>query len=200
MHRFLPAFAAAPAWQALFWTAYLAWLGMELWILSRDRRAASGEAGDRGSLRFLVVMFGIGLWGAFTIAYRLAWGRISAPPALLVPLAVAVMLGGMAFRAWAVVTLGRFFRTSVMVLDDHRLVDSGPYRRLRNPSYTGGVVTLAGIGLALGSWPGLAWLLFWTLLGYARRIAVEDAALRRRFGADYEAFRKGRWALIPPIW
>ena len=195
-----PAYAAAPIWQALFWSSYLAWIGMELWVFSRDRRAASGDRGDRGSLRFLVVVFAIGLWGVFAAGHRLTWGRIGLPAQVLIPLAVCFIWAGMAFRLWAVVTLGRFFRTSVMVLDDHRLIGTGPYAKLRNPSYTGGVITLVGIGLAIGSWPGLVWLMAWTLIGYARRISVEDAALRARFGAEYDTYATGRWALIPPVW
>ena len=81
-----PAYAAAPIWQALFWSSYLAWIGMELWVFSRDRRAASGDRGDRGSLRFLVVVFAIGLWGVFAAGHRLTWGRIGLPAQVLIPL------------------------------------------------------------------------------------------------------------------
>ena len=195
-----PAYAAAPIWQGAFWISYVAWLGTEAWILSRDRRAARGDAGDRGSRRLLVVCFGVGLTSAFYAGQRIAWGRIGLAPHVLEPIALALMWVGVAFRLWAVSTLGRFFRTSVMVLEDHQLIDVGPYRRLRNPSYTGLATTLLGVGLAIGSWPGLAVLMAAVLAGLARRIKVEDAALRARFGAAYAAYAKKRWALIPLVW
>jgi protein-S-isoprenylcysteine O-methyltransferase len=200
MKLVVPAYAAEPGWQAAFWISYLAWVAMEMWIFSRDRRAASGEAQDQGSRRFLVMLFMVGLFGAFFIAHHLAWGRIALPLPVLMGAALALMWSGMAFRVWAVVTLGRFFRTSVFVLDDHRLIETGPYARLRNPSYTGGVATLFGIGLGLGNWLALGWLMAFMLIGYARRIRVEEAALRARFGPAYEAYARRRWVLIPPIW
>lgn len=190
----------APHEAALFWSSYIAWIGSEIWIFSRDRRAASGDAADRGSRRFLVVCYAVGLTAGFLWARRIPFGRIGLAPQATIGAGIAMMWAGIALRIWAVRTLGRFFRTSVMVLDDHRLVDTGPYRRLRNPSYTGSLITLAGIGIALGNWLSLALILACIIPGYAWRIHIEDAALRRRFGANYEAYRRGRWALIPPIW
>jgi isoprenylcysteine carboxyl methyltransferase (ICMT) family protein YpbQ len=41
---------------------------------------------------------------------------------------------------WAILTLGRFFRFVVVIQEGHRIIDRGPYRFLRHPSYTGGLV------------------------------------------------------------
>ena len=195
-----PAFAFSALSRGLFWFSYIAWLGSEAWILSRDRRPASGEARDRGSRRIIGVGFAAGLIAAFATGTRLRFGRIGLAPEILLALGLALMWGGVAFRLWAVATLGRFFRTKVMVLDDHRLIRTGPYRWLRNPSYTGTVVTLMGIGVAIGNWVSLALLLGCALPAYAWRIEVEEDALRRRFGAEHEAYAKARWALIPLVW
>jgi protein-S-isoprenylcysteine O-methyltransferase len=181
-----------------FWFSYFVWIGAEIWIFSRDRRAASGDAADRGSRRLLLVLYAIGLTAAFAWA-RTGFGGMGGRPAATA-LGLVLMWAGMALRLWAVITLGRFFRTSVMVLDDHRLITTGPYRRLRNPSYTGALTTAAGVGAALGNWVSLALLLGSLIAGYAWRIRVEDAALRGRFGAEYEAYRRSRWALVPAVW
>jgi protein-S-isoprenylcysteine O-methyltransferase Ste14 len=37
-------------------------------------------------------------------------------------------------------------------------------------------------------------------LGFAWRIRVEEASLAARFGAQYDAYRKRRWAVVPPLW
>jgi protein-S-isoprenylcysteine O-methyltransferase Ste14 len=100
---------------------------------------------------------------------------------------------GIALRLWAVRTLGRFFRVTVTVQDDHRLVDSGPYARLRNPSYTGSLITMAGVGLSIGNWLSLAAMALIPIFGFGWRIRVEEASLAARFGADYEAYRGRRW-------
>ena len=194
------AFGQSPLWSALFWISYAAWIVSEGLIFSRDRRPASGEPADRGSRRLLVLAFALGLGSAFWWGQRRRLGLIEAPPALLMALSLAMIWGGIALRFWAVRTLGRFFRTSVVVLDDHRLVDTGPYRRLRNPSYTGIMMVLTGVALGIGNWISLALLLGFAIAGFAWRIHVEEAALARRFGAAYEAYRERRWALIPFFW
>ena len=38
------------------------------------------------------------------------------------------------------------------------------------------------------------------ILGFGWRIRVEEASLAARFGAEYEAYRSRRWALVPPLW
>ena len=119
---------------------------------------------------------------------------------LLVGLGIVLIWVGVAFRLWAVRTLGRFFRVTVTTQVDHRLIDTGPYRRLSNPSYTGAMITMAGIGLAMGNWASLAAILLGAGLGFAWRIRVEEESLRARFGADFDAYRKARWALVPPLW
>jgi protein-S-isoprenylcysteine O-methyltransferase len=194
------AYSQSPVWSALFWVSYAAWIGSEIWILSRDRRAASGASEDRGSRRLLILLFIVGLSSAFMWGIRRRLGQIEAPVDLLMVVSLLLIWGGVGLRLWAVRTLGRFFRTSVQVLDDHRLIDTGPYARLRNPSYTGSLITLAGVGAGIGNWVSLALIIGFAGLGYARRIQVEERALARRFGAAFDAYKARRWALIPFFW
>lgn len=185
-------------WYQLFDVSYFAWLGMEIWIGSRDRRRAGGTSGDRGSLIVLIAMFFIVLTAAWYATVMLGWARFAA--AFRFPLflfGLALVWAGIALRLWAVRTLGRLFRTTVFVQDEHRLVESGPYRWLRHPSYTGTLLTLLGIGLCFGNWIALALLILGPLMAYSYRIAVEEKALRLRFGPQYDAFARKRWRLIP---
>ena len=50
-------------------------------------------------------------------------------------------------------------------------MEDGPYRVLRHPSYTGGLLTMVGIGLAIGNWLSL---LLVVLAAYGYRIQVEE--------------------------
>ena len=75
------------------------------------------------------------------------------------------------------------------------LVVSGPYRVTRNPMYVAMALLTAGTGLWLNTW----WVLGLLPLAIAAidRMVItrEEAYLRRRFGAEYEAFtrRVRRW-------
>ena len=196
----MPLFATHADWLSVFWTSYAAWFLMELWIRSRDRRPAKGEAKDRGSRFGFMLFIPAGLLIAFFAAFASPATRIAGQPHAVFWSAIAIIWIGMALRMWAVVTLGRFFRTSVFVLEDHRLITSGPYRWLRNPSYTGALVTMAGIGLALGNWLSLLMAPGAITIALALRIRVEDGAMRERFGEAYAAYVRRSWALIPLIW
>ena len=194
------AFAVSPLWRALFWPSFAGWIAIELAIWSRDRAAVKGRRDDKFSMLAIGVSMGVANTLAFNAPRNWPAAQIAASPYLLTAVGIALIWAGIAFRLWAVRTLGRFFRVTVMVQDDHRLVDTGPYRTLRNPSYTGAMVTIAGVGLAIGNWVSLAAMVLIPLLGFGWRIRVEEASLAARFGADYEAYRSRRWALIPPIW
>lgn len=64
-------------------------------------------------------------------------------------------LSGIGLRYWAIRTLGEYCTSAVVVTDAHRLVDHGPFCRLRHPGYTGVMLFGAGMVLMLGSWVGV---------------------------------------------
>ena len=195
-----PLFMASPTWRTAFLVSYLGWAVMEMWIFSRDRRPAKGVSSDRGSLRALVMLVWAGLGGAFVAAQQVGSARIALAPQPVFWSGIAGIWLGMALRSWAVLTLGRFFRVTVRIQEDHRLITSGPYAVLRNPSYTGGLISMAGVVLALGNWLSLAWAAACLLAGYGWRIRTEEAALASRFGQAWTDYRRRTWALIPFVW
>jgi protein-S-isoprenylcysteine O-methyltransferase Ste14 len=200
MHHFGPLFAQNPHWRIIFWVSYSAWAVMEMLLFIRDSRAARGEKRDAGSRLVLVILIPLGIFGAFFAPYKWPGARIALPgPAVFYTAIALIWIGGL-FRFWAVMTLGRFFRTSVFLQEQHKLVTSGPYRVLRHPSYTGGLLTIIGVGLAMGNWLSVAIFAGCVLLAYAWRISVEEKALAGHFGEEFAAHKQRTWALIPFIW
>lgn len=182
------------------WVSYVAWFLMEMWVMSRDRRRFAGRTVDRGSFFGFLIAIPAALIIAFNAAFAHQEWRITVLQPTLSWAGVALMWAGMAFRLWAIQTLGAFFRTSVVVQEGHQLVTAGPYRWLRHPSYTGAIATLTGLGLALGNWVSLAALAVLPTLAIAFRVHVEERALKEQFGASYDAFRKSRSAVLPLVW
>lgn len=183
-----------------FWTSFWAWIAMELWIFSRDRKAAEGKRRDRGTVFAIILFISAGMTGAFYAPHWVPLARIQPFAPALFWSAIGLIWFGIVLRVWAVLTLGRHFRTAVHILDGHKLVTSGPYRLLRHPSYTGGLITGTAIGLALGNWVSLAAAFSGMLIAYGIRILVEEAALRAAFGEAFEAHKKRTWAIIPFVW
>jgi len=191
---------APGAMQTAFWISYWAWILMEVWIFSRDIRKGTGQKKDRGSFILIMVLITVGITTAFYAPHLWPWATITLPRDQTFWTAIAMIWAGIALRVWAVLTLGKHFRTSVRILDDHKLVTSGPYRFLRHPSYTGGLITVFGVGLALGNWISLAAAFAGIFISYSVRIFVEEKALREHFGAAFDAHAKRTWAVLPPVW
>lgn len=192
-------FADRHLMQTAFTVSYAAWILMEVWIFSRDLKKGSGQKKDRGSFILICVLISAGITMAFWAPHLWPTARIP----FRIPVfwtAMAMIWAGIALRIWAVLTLGKHFRTSVRILDDHKLVTSGPYRVLRHPSYTGGLITVFGVGLAFGNWISLAAAFGGIFISYCVRIAVEEAALRNHFGAEFDAHAKRTWAVLPGVW
>ncbi|KAF9273741.1 hypothetical protein BGZ68_001246 [Mortierella alpina] len=64
-------------------------------------------------------------------------------------LATLAALAGCALRRWSFATLDRFFTYQLTIRSGHKLVQTGPYRYLRHPSYTGAVINSAATFLLL---------------------------------------------------
>lgn len=83
-------------------------------------------------------------------------------------------------RIWIVASLGRFWTTRVITLENIPLQKKGPYRFCKHPNYCVVTGEIAILPLAFGAWPiALIWLVFNAfLLGH--RIKIENAALLAR--------------------
>ena len=79
-----------------------------------------------------------------------------------------------------------------------RIVDTGPYRWVRNPMYLGHLIFFAGIAATLWSWIALAVLAF-HVLWFDRRVREDEAHLAQLFGDPYRDYcrRVKRW--IPGV-
>jgi protein-S-isoprenylcysteine O-methyltransferase Ste14 len=110
--------------------------------------------------------------------------------------AVVLVVAGLSFSVWARRTLGRNWSATVSVKVDHELVQTGPYRRIRHPIYTGLLLAVFGSGLAAGRLYGIAAFLL-VALALWWRLRVEERWMAAEFGQRYEDYRHSSWALIP---
>ena len=106
-------------------------------------------------------------------------------------LGVVLFAIGGGLRLWPVFVLGHRFSGLVAIQPGHRLVTRGIYGVIRHPSYLGLLISSLGWGLAFRSGIGvlLAALLVPPLLA---RINAEERLLQSQFGAEYDAYARGR--------
>jgi protein-S-isoprenylcysteine O-methyltransferase Ste14 len=111
-------------------------------------------------------------------------------------IAVALIVIGLAICIWARRSLGSNWSGAVTVKEGHELVQSGPYRWIRHPIYTGILLMILGTGLASGQVHGLlAFPIALTALWLKSRL--EERWMGAEFGERYAAYKKKSWALIP---
>lgn len=105
---------------------------------------------------------------------RLGWGRseirITPLPDWLFIVGIFLMLLGIFVREWAVTTLRGYFSFRVSVREDHKVIERGPYRLVRHPAYSGSILTIVGIGLAVQSAAAVPLLLVFCGIAYGYRI------------------------------
>jgi protein-S-isoprenylcysteine O-methyltransferase Ste14 len=143
------------------------------------------------SVLTLAAMAGAGVTAELRVA------PLGGNPWVWVAAGVGLLWAGFAFRMWAVLSLGRFFQLTVVVQDDHRIVEGGPYRWVRHPGYLGAIVSLIGIGVAEGDWASIAIMLTGTLGGLMIRIRVEERVLLAELGEEYAAYSRRKARLVP---
>jgi protein-S-isoprenylcysteine O-methyltransferase len=181
----------------LFLLCFAGWGIFELALAFRTRGGVAGR--DRSLVPLtLSVLAGVGLG---TIAAQ--WGdELALPGPGWWPVAVGLLVfaAGLALRAWAVHELGRFFKFTVVIQPDHQVVDSGPYRLIRHPSYTGLLMAELGLGIALGTWLSIPACMAPPLIGFSLRLTHEERVLTDELGESYRAYMRRTWRLVPGLW
>ena len=119
--------------------------------------------------------------------------------ALLV-LGLLLVVAGASLVVWALV-VNAFFEPTVRLQSDrgHRVCTAGPYRFVRHPGYTGAVLAMAGVPLALGSaWAAVPWLV--GTVAFIVRIRYEEALLQAELDGYEDYARTTRYRLLPGVW
>jgi protein-S-isoprenylcysteine O-methyltransferase Ste14 len=111
---------------------------------------------------------------------------------------VAMTAAGVGFAIWARWHLGANWSAIVSIREQHELIRSGPYRRVRHPIYTGMLLAMAGTALVRGEVRGLLAFAI-TLAAFYTKARKEEAWLRREFGEKFEAHAQQTGMFLPRI-
>ena len=179
----------------------LGMFGASEWsIRLRSRMNHGGTKHDRGSFFVIIATSLVGVGSAFVLAQDVQSAGIGVGRWPIFVAGLVIVLLGVALRQWSVLTLGTFFTVQVQVRSDQTVVNTGPYRWVRHPSYTAIVMSFVGIGVALENWLSLVVLIVVPSVGLVIRIRVEEKALLEALGEPYREFSATRARLIPKVW
>ena len=82
-------------------------------------------------------------------------------------------------RYWSIKTLGVCWNTKILVLPNHKLVNTGPYKYLRHPNYIAVVIEFAVIPLIFSCYLTAFVFSLINLILLRRRIKIEESAIRK---------------------
>jgi protein-S-isoprenylcysteine O-methyltransferase len=165
------------------------------------KRAKEGEshAADGGSLRLLWIVIVPSVTLSFVVAHAFPAAELGEAARWRLT-GLALFAIGLTLRWYSIVHLRHFFTVNVAIATDHRLIDTGPYRFVRHPSYTGALMAFLGLALCLANWASLAVMMVPIFLVFLRRMRVEEAALLQAFGDQYRDYMRRTKRLIPAIY
>jgi protein-S-isoprenylcysteine O-methyltransferase Ste14 len=101
---------------------------------------------------------------------------------------------------WAM-RVNRFFSSAVRMQFDRgqHVISDGPYRLVRHPGYTSGLVVILASGVGLGSW--LAAAIGWIAVPIVLRRTVKEDRMLHAELPGYPAYAaRVRWRLLPGVW
>lgn len=184
--------------EVLFWVVLIVGFVVPLVWFGRWHRRSDGSVKKTGKDLSAVTNFL--LIPTLAVAIVVGYARIGVLPNWLFYPGLVGWVVGMGLTVWAYRTLGSFFALTVRVQNDHRLIDTGPYRRIRHPGYAGVLLGLFGLGLALQSWLSVLLLLIASVGAFAYRVRLEEKFLVTELGDDYVQYMRRTKRIIPFIW
>jgi protein-S-isoprenylcysteine O-methyltransferase Ste14 len=202
---FLPAgtFNYWQAWVFLVVVAISAW-APSIYVLRtkpdviQDRMRGGPAAETRTAQKVVIAGLYLSLAVMVVVSvldHRFGWSAVPAAMCLVGDVVVAVGLGVVAL----VIVQNSYAAATVRVQADQQVVSTGLYGQVRHPMYTGNVIMMVGIPLALGSYWGLVFVLP-GLIVLASRIRDEEKLLREELTGYREYTQKVRYRLAPGMW
>jgi protein-S-isoprenylcysteine O-methyltransferase Ste14 len=200
-----------PAGTTHYWQGwvFLAVFALSTWIPSvylmrtnpaaLDRRMRFGPSAETRTLqRILITVMFISFPAMFIVSaldHRFGWSSVPASVSVIGDALVAAGLG----LAMMVVVQNSYAAATITVEAGQQLVSTGLYGLVRHPMYTGNVVLMLGIPLALGSYWGL-FLLVPGVLVLVLRIRDEEELLTHELSGYREYTQQVRYRLLPYVW
>ncbi|OBI76403.1 isoprenylcysteine carboxylmethyltransferase family protein [Mycobacterium sp. E740] len=163
-----------------------------------ERRMRGPTAETRIAQRILIVGWLLSVPAAFVISgldHRFGWSHVPTAICLIGDVLVAVGL----ILVTVVAVQNSYAAANVQVEGGQTIVSTGLYGMVRHPMYTGSMIMMIGIPLALGSYWGLLTVLL-AAVSLSLRIRDEEKMLQEELEGYRDYTQKVRYRLVPCVW
>jgi protein-S-isoprenylcysteine O-methyltransferase Ste14 len=200
-----------PAWTIDYWQAWIVvvvffscTLAVTLYLMRNDpklleRRVSAGVVAEKEKSQKIIQAFAavafIALFVVSALDHRFGWSTV--PPQLVALGDVLIAVGF--YLVFLVFKENSFASGTIEIGDEQRVVTTGPYASVRHPMYTGALVMLVGVPIALGSYWGLVAIVPMAVV-LAARLLDEERFLAKNLAGYSEYLGKVKYHLLPLIW
>jgi len=175
------------------------WVFLIYWFISSFKVKRTIRRQSLVSRLITLLLVGGGFQMLFTsMASDLAETRLVPESPFLDMMASVAALAGLVLTIWARRTIGENWSASVTLKADHELIQTGPYRFVRHPIYTGFLLLALGaaiIPFRTRSFAGVT-LIF---AGFWFKLRQEEALMTETFPDEYPRYKSRVKALVPWI-
>lgn len=192
----LPLIYTNTIYTVLFLLTFVTWSASEILGPVRWSNQRRGEKRDHGSVFVSLVCGLLGITLSFLFPLLLPEAQI--PQQHLAFFAgFAIVVSGVIWRWYAIQTLGPYFTATLLMQEGQPVVNHGPYKFIRHPSYSGVILIVFGFGLMIGNWISLFIITGGLVAGLIYRIPMEERELLQHLGQPYKDYMAKTKRLIP---
>jgi protein-S-isoprenylcysteine O-methyltransferase len=171
----------------------------ELYLALTRRSGTQAISRDGRSLMLLWAIIIVSLWLGIQMVWLFPNATVRYPRGFYL-LGFLLFLGGLILRWYSIGYLGRYFTVDVSISAQHKLIDSGPYRYVRHPTYAGALLAFLGLGFCFENWLSILFMTVPIIAAFLWRIRIEERALADALGKDYRAYTQRTKRLIPFVY
>jgi protein-S-isoprenylcysteine O-methyltransferase Ste14 len=191
-----------------FWVLMAGILIMRVFFTVKVRRSGERVLPDHAAIqregwgaflfRFVAFFLLIGWLVAYTVDP--AWVK-----ALSIPIPTVVRVAGflislisLGFWFWVQLALSEEWSPQLQLREDHRLVTTGPFARIRHPMYSAMVFWGIGLALLTANW---VFIIMAGLVStvFILRVPKEEQMMIEKFGEEYRAYMRKTGRFLPKI-
>ena len=164
-----------------------------------ERRMKAGPRAETSRTQKIIVSFAFLLFAGAAmfpaLDHRFAWSEVPTAVVILGDVLIALSYYGF-YRVFRENTYGA---ATIQVEEGQKVISTGPYRVVRHPMYSAGLILFFSMPLALGSWWGLL-LVAPSIPVLAWRLLDEEKFLQKNLPGYSEYMQKVRYRLVPRVW
>ncbi len=186
----------------LFNTVFIAILLSEAVIFIKTyQKKGDSKRRDNGTKWLLIGCYAVCIYmSVLGVSQRMPEQiRLCVLPYFVSWLGIAMVGAGVSIRLTAVFTLKKAFTVNVQTTNSQHLITNGIYHLVRNPSYTGSILSLVGVAVSFRNIVSIILVVMISMVCYMTRIHTEEIALSERFGDEFADYAKNTWRLFPYI-